>query len=86
MRGRGAHSRLHACPHVPAEWFDTDGPDGAYDFLAYMSRVHVPNQGGTAADLFYSFDTGLMHVVMVAGWVREGGDGGCGGVRAVVQL
>ena len=50
------------------EWFDSyDGNDTA-DFLAYRSRYHMPNAGPTASDLYYSFDVGLVHVVMVAGY------------------
>lgn len=46
------------------EWFD----DAGYSFTAYMNRYSVPNHGDANDELFYSFNAGLFHVVMLAGY------------------
>ena len=45
------------------EWFD----DRDYKFTAYKARYH---SSGTS-DLYYSYDVGLAHIVMVAGYCTE---------------
>jgi len=46
------------------EWFD----DSGYQFTAYKARYDNPLINNVK-ELYYSFDAGLVHWVMVAGWV-----------------
>jgi len=48
------------------EWFDTAG----YNFTAYRARYFNPPVNG-AKELYYSFNAGLVHWVMVAGYCPE---------------
>jgi hypothetical protein len=47
------------------EWFD----DSGYEFLAYKTRFDNPTIAGNQ-ELYYSFDSGLVHWVMVAGYCK----------------
>jgi acid phosphatase type 7 len=49
-----------------SEWFD----DNAYAFTAYLARFDNPTVNGKR-ELYYSFDAGLVHWVMVAGYCPE---------------
>jgi hypothetical protein len=58
-----------ASAHIPMtttlgnhEWFDSSN----YDFTAYKARFNNPPVNGER-ELYYSFDSGLVHFVMVAG-------------------
>jgi len=58
-----------ASGHIPMsttlgnhEWFDSSN----YDFTAYLARFNNPPVNGKR-ELYYSFDSGLVHFVMVAG-------------------
>lgn len=56
------------------EWFDTSDPvTGRNDFRAYMARTHTPLSGaaGDASSLYYSFESGLVHFVMLQGYCPE---------------
>jgi hypothetical protein len=44
------------------EWFD----DSNYEFTAYKARFDNPPVNGKK-ELYYSFDAGLVHWVMIAG-------------------
>lgn len=46
------------------EWFDSDN----YDFTAFLARFDTPSTDG---QLYYSFDVGLAHWVMVAGYCQQ---------------
>jgi len=48
------------------EWFDTAG----YNFTAYRARYYNPSVNGNK-ELYYSFNAGLVHWVMVAGYCPE---------------
>jgi hypothetical protein len=48
------------------EWFDS----ADYSFLAYKSRFDYPLVNGKK-ELYYSFEAGLVHWVMVAGYCQE---------------
>jgi hypothetical protein len=47
------------------EWFDT-----AHNFKAYQARYQNPTVNGTK-ELYYSFNAGLVHFVMVAGYCPQ---------------
>lgn len=51
------------------EWFDSSN----YDFTAFKTRFDTPKIGGSDGDrqLYYSFDIGLAHWVMVSGYCQE---------------
>jgi hypothetical protein len=53
------------------EWFDGDDAheNEKHDFKAYLSRLDNPPVNGQR-ELYYSFDAGLAHWVMVAGTAR----------------
>ena len=48
------------------EWFD----DPAFNFTAYLARFSNPSVNGKR-ELYYSFNSGLVHWVMVAGYCKE---------------
>lgn len=48
------------------EWFD----DPQYNFTAYLARFTNPPVEGKR-ELYYSYDSGLVHWVMVAGYCKE---------------
>ena len=64
------------------EWFDTENepcdytqpPYCNYTFAAYLARSHTPraalssSNGGASSSLYYSFDAGLAHVIMLQGY------------------
>lgn len=59
----------YASGHIPMlttlgnhEWFDSDN----HDFTAYLSRFDNPPVNGTR-ELYYAFDAGLVHWVMISG-------------------
>jgi hypothetical protein len=52
------------------EWFDSSSTP-SLSFLAYINRFSVPNHGDSNDELYYSFSTGLFHVVMLAGYCPE---------------
>lgn len=50
------------------EWFDSSN----YDFTAFLSRYDYPlAKGFTSKQLYYSFNVGLVHWVMVSGYCKE---------------
>eukprot|EP00598_Pedospumella_elongata_P003477 CAMPEP_0184986014 /NCGR_PEP_ID=MMETSP1098-20130426/15281_1 /TAXON_ID=89044 /ORGANISM="Spumella elongata, Strain CCAP 955/1" /LENGTH=341 /DNA_ID=CAMNT_0027510165 /DNA_START=27 /DNA_END=1049 /DNA_ORIENTATION=+ len=62
-----------ASAHIPMsttlgnhEWFDSKN----YDFTAYKARFNNPTVDGKR-ELYYSFDSGLVHFVMISGYCQE---------------
>ena len=51
------------------EWFDSV----SFDFTAFKTRFDTPKIGGANGErqLYYSFDIGLAHWVMVSGYCQE---------------
>lgn len=49
------------------EWFDSAN----YDFTAYLARFYNPPVKGGKRELYYSFDVGLAHWIMVSGYCEE---------------